>query len=471
MSRRVDVAIIGAGTAGLSALALVQRSTQDFVLINEGAYGTTCARVGCMPSKALIEAARALHAGRHYHESGMGAPARLRVDLPAVLQHVREIRDGLVQGVLKLTENLGERNVAGRARFVAPDAVEVNGERIEARRIVIATGSRPIVPDAWRALGSRVLTTDDLFEQRSLPRRIAVVGLGAVGAEMAQALAWLGLEISAFDAATRVAGLSDPRVNEAAVAMLSSELAVHLGAPAELAAKGKGIRVHAGDAVVDIDQVLVALGRRANVDDLGLENLGVALDAHGTPLFDPRTMQIADLPVYIAGDADADAAILHEAADEGWIAGYNAMREGPECFERRPPVGIVFTDPEIAFVGQRFAEIAPAEAVIGEVNLAGQGRLRMSGRDRGLIRVYAERTGGRILGAELVAPGAEHLAHLLALAIQQHLTLTDLLRLPFYHPTVEEALRSALRDAARQLPGARAPDLAFCERPQAAALD
>ena len=95
--------------------------------------------------------------------------------MPAVLQHVRRIRDGLVQGVLKLTEGLGERNVAGRARFVAPGTLEVNGERIEAARVVIATGSRPIVPDAWRGLGDRILTTDDLFEQPDLPRRIAVL--------------------------------------------------------------------------------------------------------------------------------------------------------------------------------------------------------------------------------------------------------------------------------------------------------
>jgi dihydrolipoamide dehydrogenase len=469
MSRRVEVAIIGAGTAGLSALSVVRRRTGNFVLVNDGAYGTTCARVGCMPSKALIEVAKAVHGQRFFEAAGV--KGETEVDLVAVLRHVRRIRDTLVRGVLKLTEDLGERNVVGRAKFVAPDALEVNGERIEAERIIIATGSRPIVPAAWRALGERLLTTDELFEQRSLPPRIAVIGMGAVGAEIAQALVRLGLEVTGFDAAETVAGVSDPQVSEAAVALLRAELPLHLGAPAEPTAAEAQIRVSAGGASVEVDAVLVALGRRPNLDGLALERLGVTLDARGQPPFDAQTMRIAELPVYIAGDASTHAAIMHEAADEGWIAGYNSDPAHDECFERRTRLGIVFTDPEIALVGGGYRALAPQEAVVGEANLAGQGRLRMSGRDRGLIHVYAERESGRIMGAELIAPDGEHLAHLLALAVQQRMTLADLLRLPFYHPTIEEALRTALRDAAKKLGGTARPDLAACDRHGADALD
>lgn len=469
MARRFDVAIVGAGTAGLAALSVVRRQTDNFVIVNDGPYGTTCARVGCMPSKALIEVATHFHHRRAFADMGIRGAEHLAADVPAVLARVRRIRDDLVQGVLALTEGLGERNVAGRARFVGPQALEVNGTRIEAERIIIATGSRPVVPASWRALGDRVITTDALFEQPDLPRRLAVIGLGAIGAEMAQALARLGLEVSGFDALERVGGLTDPAVSESAVAALRGELAVHLGAPAELAAEGAGVRVTVAGASVVADKALVALGRRPNLDELGLENLGVALE-RGMPPFDQRTMQIADLPVYIAGDADARAPILHEAADDGWIAGTNALRNAPERFERRARLGVVFTDPNIAVVGRPFAELEQGEAVIGEVNLEGQGRLRMSNNDRGVIRVYAERSSGRLIGAELCAPHGEHIAHLLALAVQQRLTLAELLRMPFYHPTLEEALRAALRSAAKQIPGARGADLASCEHPAAAAL-
>jgi len=470
MHRRCKVAIIGAGTAGLAALAVVRRQTEDFLIINDGPYGTTCARVGCMPSKALIEVANSFHRRRSFADMGIGGAEHLAVDGAAVLRRVQRIRDRLVRGVLELTEDLGNRNLAGRARFVGPQALEVNGVRIEAERIVIATGSRPVVPGAWKSLGERLITTDDLFEQHDLPRRLAVIGLGAVGAEMAQALARIGLEVSGFDALERIAGLTDPTVSDAAVAALREDFAVHLGAAAELVKDGGGVRVHAGGTSVVADKVLVALGRRPNLADLGLEKLGVALDERGMPPFNPGSMQIGSLPVFIAGDADARAPVLHEAADDGWIAGHNAVRDTPDCFARRTRLGIVFTDPEIAVVGDPFGVLRESETAIGSVCLAGQGRLRMSDADRGMIRVYLERATGRLIGAELCAPSGEHMAHLLALAVQQRLTASELLRMPFYHPVVEEALRSALRAAAKQTRSKSGPDLADCEHPQAAAL-
>lgn len=472
MGHQYDVAIIGAGTAGLSALREVRRRTENFVLINAGEYGTTCARVGCMPSKALIEVAKAFHHRKHLSGLGIGGADRLTVDLAAVLRHVRRLRDGFVAGVLKQTEDLGERNIPGRARFVAPDILEVNGQRLRAKKIIVATGSRPVVPAPWRALGACVLTTDELFEQDTLPPRMAVVGLGAVGAEMAQALSRLGLEVTGFDTTRRIAGLTDPAVNEQAIALLRTEFAVHLGREAELTAQGNAVRVRAGDITVTVDKVLAALGRRPNLDDLGLEHLGVRLDERGLPPFDPETLQIADLPVYIAGDANAHLPLLHEAADEGYIAGYNAVREKPQCFIRRTPLAIVFTDPNIAVVGRAHETLKDGQVVIGEVDFKGQGRMRMSGEDRGLLRLYAARDTGRLIGAELCAPRGEHLAHLLALAIQAGLDVPALLRLPFYHPAAEEGLRTALRNAALKLTGVRgSPDLARCGPTPVEALD
>jgi len=470
MNETLDVAIIGAGTAGLSALREVRRRTQRFVIINDGPWGTVCARVGCMPSKILIEAANAYHRRGSFAEFGITGAESLKADVPAVLQRVRRLRDDFVRGALKATEGLGERAISGRAHLLGPERLEVNGRELRARRIIIATGSHPIVPAPWRDLGERLLTTDTLFEQKDLPARMAVVGLGPVGVEIAQALSRLGVDLVAFDGIETVGGLTDPAVNAVAVELLRREFTLHLGENAELAAEGASVRVRAGTAESRVDRVVVALGRRPNVDDIGLETLG-ELDERGLPPVNPGTLQVADLPVFLAGDSNNQAPLLHEAADEGHIAGINATRPNVACFARRTPLTIVFSDPNIASVGRRFQALDDGSYFAGEVRFDNQGRARAAQHNRGILRVYAGRDDGRLLGAELCAPAGEHLAHLLALAVQQSLTVRELLRLPFYHPVLEEGLRTALRDLASQLPAGVESDLAACEALGAEALD
>ena len=462
MTRSYDVAIIGAGSAGLTALHEVRKQTDNFILINDGSYGTTCARVGCMPSKSLIEAANAFHRRKALAAFGVSGAEKLTVDISAVLRRVRRLRDGFVAGMLKITDELKGHSIAGRARFLEPKLLAVGERRVHAQKIIIATGSRPVVPKEWAALGKRMLTSDDLFEQETLPSRMAVIGMGGVGSEIAQALARLGITVTGFDAAEHIAGLSDPDVSRQAVALFREEFTLHLGLAADPVIEGEHIRVSAGAESVLVDKVLVALGRRPNVDQMGLENLGVELDKLGVPPFDARTMQIANLPVYIAGDANRHLPLLHEALDEGYIAGYNALRDEPACFERRVPLAIVFTDLGIAAVGQPLTELNEDEIVIGEVDFSGQGRARMAEINHGLLRVYAEKSSGRLLGAEMCAPQGEHLAHLLALAVQRKLTVRELLGMPFYHPVLEEGLRTALRDAVGKLGGAPVPDLIYC---------
>ncbi|HEY9097908.1 MAG TPA: dihydrolipoyl dehydrogenase [Thiobacillus sp.] len=471
MSELLDVIIIGAGTAGLTALRAVKKHTERFVIVNDGPYGTTCARVGCMPSKVLIEAANAFHRRHTLEAFGIRGSAALTADIPAVLRRVRELRDSFVAFTLKATDQLGDRNIAGRARLLGPNRVEVNGQELTAKRIIIATGSRPIVPPPWRALGDRVLTTDTLFEQENLAPRIAVVGMGPIGIEVAQALSRLGIEIIGFSAGQHLAGLTDPTINETLFEQLKQEFVIHRGSKAELFEDADGIRVSNGKTRVVADQVIAALGRQPNLDGLGLEHLGVTLDTHGMPPINLRTMQIADLPIYLAGDANGKVPLLHEASDEGYIAGINALAEAPAHFVRRTPLGIVFVEPNIAFVGKRYEELDPDTSITGTVSFDDQGRARAAQRNAGLMHLYADKRTGELLGAEMCVPAGEHMAHLLALAIGRQLTVNDLLRMPFYHPVLEEGLRTALRDLANQLPDAKKPDLDLCNVDCAAAGD
>lgn len=212
------------------------------------------------------------------------------------------------------------------------------------------------------------------------------------------------------------------------------------------------------------DFVLLAMGVTPNMAQLGLENLGIALNDRGLPVFNPVTMQIADLPVYIAGDMNGCRPIMHEALDEGFIAGRNAAGGTAGSFCRRTPLRMVFSDPQIAAVGKSLDDLEQADIVIGEADFSDQARAVIEGRNQGMLRLYVERRSARIMGAEMAIPDAEHMAHILALAVQQEMTVFEMLQMPFYHPTTEEGLRSALRQAAGDVAeNAKPEEMRLCD--------
>lgn len=445
--RTVDVAIIGTGSAGLFALSKVRRGTDNFVIINGGELGTTCARVGCMPSKALIQVAEDFERRRIFERHGIGGHDQLHMRIAPALEHVRNLRDIFVDKVLDgSTDNFGDEFIEGYARFVAPDVLDVDGQIIRARKIIIATGSRPFVPAAWTAFGERIVTSDTIFELEDLPESMAVVGLGVIGLELGQALHRLGVAVTGIDKFTLIGGLRDPVVNQTAIDILGKEFPLWLGQAAEVHEEGDKLRVSCGERSVLVDKILASLGRVPNLENLGLENLGAPLDTRGVPIYDPHTMQVGDLPVFIAGDVNGDRAILHEAGDEGRIAGYNAVQERPVAFRRKTPLAITFCDPNIASIGATLTDLDPEHTAIGEMRFGMLGRALIMGKNKGVLRVYADKDSGLLRGAALIGPAGEHLAHQLAWCIQLGLTVFEVLRLPFYHPVIEEGLQAALYD-------------------------
>ncbi|HHJ19132.1 MAG TPA: dihydrolipoyl dehydrogenase [Gammaproteobacteria bacterium] len=448
MSRKVDVAIIGSGTSGLNAMGQVRRAGKSFVLINGGEPGTTCARVGCMPSKAFIQVAEDFHRRKVLSRHAIEGGDSLSIDIEAALEHTRDLRDIFVDRVLGgSTDNLGDEFIQDYAEFVAPNRLKVGDEEIEADAIVIATGSTPIVPDAWKALGDRIVTTDDFFELEQLPASMAVIGLGVIGLELGQALCRLGIEVTGIDALETISGLVDPVVSQSAIDVIGAEMPMWLGQQAELSAEGDQLRVKTADHDIVVDKALISIGRRPNLDRLGLEKLGVELDERGLPSYDPQTMQIADLPVYLAGDINGDLPILHEAGDEGKIAGYNAARGTATRFERKAPLAITFCDPNIVTAGACWSELKDREDVVtAEMPMGPVGRALIMAKNKGVIRVYAEKSTGLILGGAMVAVKGESLGHLLAWMVQQKMTVEQALQLPFYHPVIEEALQGALNN-------------------------
>ena len=448
--RQVDVAIIGSGSAGLYAMGRVRPSGKSVVLINGGELGTTCARVGCMPSKAVIQVAEDFHRRGVFKRFGLEGEEGLNLDVSEAMGYVQDLRDMFVERVVSnSTDRMPEGMfIEGYTRFVEPHVLELeDGQRIRASRVIVATGSRPIVPAAWQAFRDRIITTDDFFELEELPRSIAVVGLGVVGLELGQTLHRLGCDVVGVDLRDAIGGLSDPEVSKSAIEIIAKEFPLWLGHGAEITEGSNGrLKVSAGENSIEVDRVFASIGRQPNVEKLGLEVIGAPVDARGIPLYDPNTMQVGDLPVFLAGDVTGERPLLHEAGDEGRIAGQNAVSDRVTAYRRKTPLSITFCDPNIVQVGQSHASLDMDIVAVGEVQMAPVGRALIMAKNKGVIRVYAEKASGKLLGAEMVCAKAENLGHLLAWSIQQGLTVGDLLRMPFYHPVIEEALQAALYD-------------------------
>jgi len=449
--KKTDVVIFGAGSAGMSSLPQIRRAGRSFIMLDGGPLGTTCARVGCMPSKALIQIADDLHRTHLFAQQGLTGSDGIKADIPAILSRVRSLRDRLSGGVKRRTlRPEGGEFLPEYGHFIAPGKIQAGAQVIEADSFIIATGSKPILPAPWLKFGDRLLTTDTLFEQQDLPKRIAVIGLGAIGLELGQALSRLGIEVHGFDQLPQLAGITDPEIEDFSYAVFHRELPMTLGVPARLSEQGEQLLVSAGKTRFVADVVLVAIGRRPVLDTLQLERAGIVPAADGLPDFDPATLQIKGHPVFLAGDVNARTPLLHEAGDDGRIAGVNACRDRALAFVRKVPISIVYTDPQLCHVGLHYEQLDGVDFVVGEADFETQGRAVVMARAEGLLQLYFGRD-SRLVGAAMLAPGAEHLAHFLALAIDRKMTAGQLLKVPYYHPCLEEALHTAILHAYQQL--------------------
>jgi dihydrolipoamide dehydrogenase len=455
--KEVDVAIIGTGTSGMSAYRAAKVHTNSIALIEAGEYGTTCARVGCMPSKLLIAAAEAAHNAHKADVFGVTV-GDIKIDGHKVLDRVRRERDRFVGFVLESVEGFdAQHKIKGYGRFIDDNTLLIDDHtQIKAKRIVIATGSRPHFADIFYEAGERLLINDDVFELETLPKSLAVFGPGVIGLELGQALSRLGVDVKVFGRSGSLGGIQDESIKDVAKAVFSQEFELDLESElTHLKKTEAGVEIeyinHQGQSTTQsFEYVLAATGRKANLENLNLELTSLTLDSRGTPVFDAKTMKTSCDHIFIAGDANSVLPLLHEAADEGKIAGDNAGRfPAIQAGLRRAGIAVAFTDPQIASMGLTLNQIKRAydkNYVVGEVNFEGQGRSRVMAKNQGILKVYADKHSGEFIGAEMFGPAAEHVAHLLSWAIQQKLTVSEILDMPFYHPVIEEGVRTAFRD-------------------------
>jgi len=365
--REVDVAIIGAGSAGLYSMGQVRRYTDNYVLIDGGELGTTCARVGCMPSKVLIQVAEDFHRRTIFEREGIEGGEHLSMNIADAMEHVEDMRDTFVDQTLSNSIDLlpEDKLIESNVFFIDDNTLQTeDGEQIRAQKIIIATGSRPVIPNDWSEFADQVFTTDDIFEMETLPESVAVIGLGVIGLEIGQSLHRLGINVTGIDQQNSISGIQDNDVNQVAIDIIGKEFPLWLGQAAEVKALDNGkLQVSAGDNSVEVDRIFASLGRRPNVDKLQLQNTSLKLAENGVPEYDPQTMQLGSSSIYMAGDCNAERPILHEAGFEGRVAGYNIMQDSTTRFRKKTPLAITFCDPNIVARGHQLPELQPAEIV------------------------------------------------------------------------------------------------------------
>jgi len=476
VSDAFDLAVIGGGTAGLVAAQTAVQLRRRVLLVSDGPLGGECTWNGCVPSKALIEAASVHHAAANAARFGIRVDA-VRVDFPAVMEHVHDVIEQIARYEDEAhLEAAGVVVRRGRAALVNARTVAVGDDRFTAQRVLVCTGSRPAVPVIDGLDTVPYLTNETVFELREQPQRLLVLGAGAVGLELAQAFVRLGTEVDVIDTAAQFLAREDPDIAALMRGILESEgIRFHLGArPVRVGGTDSGIEIAlrgaTGAIVLRGDHLLLATGREPNVEGLGLEAAGVRLGPQGIAV-DPH-LRTSVRGVFTAGDVTGTLPFTHVAAYQGRLATHNALGRRQAASYRVVP-WVIFTEPEIAHVGltEPEARRAHGDGVrVASLPFTAVDRAVISRRPHGLIKVITSGRpllghagGGAILGAHIVGPGAGELIHEFVVGMQVRAFAGRLAQAMHAYPSMSVGVQQAvarLFEAGRATAGESREELA-----------
>ena len=448
-----DLLVIGAGPGGyVAAIRAAQLGMRVACVDKEAALGGTCLRIGCIPSKALLDSSELYWAARHDFASHGIRTGDVGVDLGAMMARKDRVVKGLTDGVKGLFEKNRIARLTGRARLAAPGRVEIDGPDagvVECRTILIATGSEPAPLPGFDFDGHHVVSSEEALAFDAIPARLAVIGAGAIGLELGSVWARLGAEVHVFEMLDRVAAGMDLELSRALQRVLERQgLTFSLGAAARKAVVVDGrvdVTVEVGGAAgtESFDRVLVAIGRRPCTAGLGLDAVGVTLDPRGRIAVDAR-FETSAPGIHAIGDAIAGPMLAHKAEEEGIAcAELLAGKSGHVNYGAIPSV--IYTWPELAGVGLSEEECREGgRAVrIGRFPFAANGRARAAGERDGQVKIIADARTDRALGVHVLGPRASDLIAEAVLAMEFSASAEDIARTCHAHPTYSEAVREA----------------------------
>jgi pyruvate/2-oxoglutarate dehydrogenase complex dihydrolipoamide dehydrogenase (E3) component len=448
-----DLAVIGAGSGGLTAAAAAARLGQSVVLFERGEMGGDCLNTGCVPSKALLAAAKAAQAARGNAAMGIGA-AEPDINFAGVMDHVASVIAAIApHDSAERFEGLGVTVVRAAARFAGRNSLEAAGKAYRARRIVIATGSRAAVPPIPGLSDCPYFTNETLFANRTLPRHLLVIGGGPIGLEMAQAHRRLGSEVTVIEAATPLAK-DDPELAAVVLDALRREgVVIRSGegvVKAEKTAGGVVLELSGGDRITG-SHLLVAAGRIANTEGLNLEAAGITANRQGIRV--DKRLRTSNRLVYAVGDVAGGPQFTHTAGQQAGLVIRHALFRLPISYDAAFTPWVTYTDPELAHAGLSEAEARRrygSSVRVVAAAFARNDRARAEGATAGMVKIIAGPR-GRILGAGIAGAHAGDLIAPYVLAVNKGLTLRDLLGLTLPYPTLGETGKQAALSAYEDL--------------------
>ena len=436
-----DLVVIGGGSAGLTAARFAARLGRKVAIVEANRLGGDCTWTGCVPSKALVRAARARSDLKNSSRFGISA-VEPEVEWPSIMSRIRSVIDEIYGAESpESLRNEGIDTFLAPAEFLNAHTVQVGETTISGKRFLIATGAAPSAPPIEGLQESGYLTYENICEIEQLPQRLLIVGAGPIGCELAQAFRRLGSQVALFEAADRILGQDEPEVSELIEKVLVSEgIELSIGQPVESIARvGKVVQVSLGKSTWTGNNLVVATGRIPKVTGLALEKAGILYSPKGISV--DKYLRASQHHIYAAGDCTGGPQFTHYAGWQGFMAARNALLPGKTRAVRESIPWAVFTDPEVAHTGhtERTAIAQYGDsASVTTWPLKNTDRAVIDGAEEGFIKAVTLNN-GKLLGATIVGARAGELIHEWALAIDRGLKLGELANTLHVYPTYSMA--------------------------------
>jgi pyruvate/2-oxoglutarate dehydrogenase complex dihydrolipoamide dehydrogenase (E3) component len=449
---RYNLVVIGAGTAGLITSLVASSLGARVALVERHLMGGDCLNVGCVPSKSLIRAARRVYEARAARELGLGVPEERLPDFGAAMERMRRIRARISHddSAARYRDEFGVDVYLGQGRFTGPGTIDVDGAELRFKKAVIATGARAAAPPVEGLVETGYLTNEGVFALTERPQRLAVIGAGPIGCELAQSFQRLGSRVTLLEVAPQILVREDPDAAAIVQRVLAREgVELRLGAKLrKVVRKGdeKVLHVAVGESDVQIvvDEILVSAGRAPNVEDLGLESVGVEYDRRRGVKVDDR-LRTTHRRIFAAGDVCMDWKFTHAADAAAKIVVQNALFFGRKRLSSLVMPWCTYTDPEVAHVGlyERDARERGIAIETYQVPISKANRAVTDGEEEGLVKIHVRRGKDEILGATIVAAHAGEMISELTVAIANGVGLGALTHVIHPYPTQAEAIKAA----------------------------